>query len=235
MFPPGVTNQTVIVQALGDAYNEISESFAVDLSHAVNAAIAIPRGYGVILDDDPIPSLSIRSDTVAEGDEGAAPELVFQVNLSAASGQTVTVNYASVDGTALAGLDYIATSGTLTFPPGTKESFEKYLALKPDGSQAESAKGMLTSMDVQIATEYKNPAAAPKKGVIVDLSALKFLASIGIRALIVNAKAVEQRGGKMVLVVNGASTVMMSLDATGVNELMPVFTNAAEAEKAALD
>ena len=53
-----------------------------------------------------------------------------------------------------------------------------------------------------VAAKLGELAAAPKKGVIVDLSALKFLASIGIRALIVNAKAVEQRGGKMVLVVN---------------------------------
>jgi hypothetical protein len=38
----------------------------------------------------------------------------------------------------------------------------------------------------------------------------------------------------MVLVVAGGSSVVMSLEATGVNELIPVFRNAADAERAAL-
>ena len=85
-----------------------------------------------------------------------------------------------------------------------------------------------------VASQLVELTAAPKKGVVVDLYALKFLASIGIRALITSAKAVQQRGGKMVLVVNENSTVMMSLEATGVDELIPVFKNTADAEKAAL-
>jgi len=75
---------------------------------------------------------------------------------------------------------------------------------------------------------------APKKGVVVDLSSLRFLASIGIRALIASAKAVKERGGKMVLVVNEGSTVMMSLKATGIDQLVPVFGNSSAAEKAAV-
>ena len=85
-----------------------------------------------------------------------------------------------------------------------------------------------------VAAQLDALAAAPKKGVVVDLSALRFLASIGIRALIVTAKAVQKRGGKMVLVVNDGSTVRMSLEATGINDLIPVFGSAADAEKAAL-
>src|SRR6185312_7864853 len=75
-----------------------------------------------------------------------------------------------------------------------------------------------------VAAQLAQLTAAPKKGVVVDLSQLKFLASIGIRALIASAKEVQKRGGKMALVVNPASTVMMSLDATGVDQLIPVFT-----------
>ncbi len=85
-----------------------------------------------------------------------------------------------------------------------------------------------------VASKLAEFTAAPKKGVVVDLRTVKFLASIGIRALITSAKAVQQRGGKMVLVVDGSSSVIMSLEATGVDELIPVFKNAAEAEKAAL-
>ncbi len=85
-----------------------------------------------------------------------------------------------------------------------------------------------------VAAQLVELTAASKKGVVVDLCSVKFLASIGIRALITSAKAVQTRGGRMVLVVAGGSTVMMSLEATGVNELIPVFKNAADAERAAV-
>lgn len=85
-----------------------------------------------------------------------------------------------------------------------------------------------------VASQLVELTAAPKKGVVVDLSAIKFLASVGIGALIASAKAVQKRGGKMVLVVDDGSTVMMSLEATGVDQLIPVFKNAADAERAAV-
>jgi len=85
-----------------------------------------------------------------------------------------------------------------------------------------------------VASQLAELTAAPKKGVVVDLSAVKFLASIGIRALLISAKAVQQRGGKMVLVVSKGSTVVMSLEATGVDLLIPVFNNASDAERAAV-
>ncbi|MEO5694122.1 MAG: STAS domain-containing protein [Usitatibacter sp.] len=85
-----------------------------------------------------------------------------------------------------------------------------------------------------IASTLAELTAAPKKGVVVDLSALRFLASIGISALITSAKVVQQRGGKMVLVVNPGSSVAMSLDATGVDQLIPIFKSSAEAGKAAV-
>jgi anti-anti-sigma factor len=85
-----------------------------------------------------------------------------------------------------------------------------------------------------VAGELERLAAAPKKGVVVDLSSLKFLASLGIRALLISAKAVEERGGKMVLVVGTNSQVAMSLEATGVSELLPMFKTEGEAERAAV-
>jgi len=85
-----------------------------------------------------------------------------------------------------------------------------------------------------LASKLEELIATPKKGVVIDLTSVRFLASIGIRALIKSAKAVEQRGGKMVLVVDGGSTVMESLVATGVDQMIPVFRTTAEAEKAAL-
>lgn len=75
---------------------------------------------------------------------------------------------------------------------------------------------------------------APKSGVVIDLSAVRFLASVGIRVLIASAKAVQQRGGKLTLVAARGSSVSMSLEATGVDDLIPVFSDLADAEAAAL-
>ncbi|MFZ6820685.1 Calx-beta domain-containing protein, partial [Undibacterium sp. Ji22W] len=63
---------------------------------------------------DATPSLSINDVIVNE----AAGTATFTVTLSAASGQTVSVGYNTSNGTATAGSDYTATSGTLTFNPG---------------------------------------------------------------------------------------------------------------------
>jgi hypothetical protein len=43
----------------------------------------------------------------------------FEVTLSAASVQTVTVEYSTADGSALAPADYLSQTGTLVFPPGS--------------------------------------------------------------------------------------------------------------------
>ena len=64
-----------------------------------------------------VPSLNINNVTVNDGIAGATA--VFTVTLSQAATKTVTVNYATADGTAHAGTDYTAASGTLTFSPGT--------------------------------------------------------------------------------------------------------------------
>lgn len=85
-----------------------------------------------------------------------------------------------------------------------------------------------------IAARLTELTAAPKKSVVVDLTGLKFLASIGIGTLVSSAKAVKARGGKMVLVVDESSTVMMSLEATCIDQLIPVFKTSSDAERAAL-
>jgi Calx-beta domain/FG-GAP-like repeat len=63
------------------------------------------------------PQLQIRDVTVTEGNTGTVAA-VFTVTLSAASDQSVTVAYATGNGTATAGSDYQAASGTLTIPAG---------------------------------------------------------------------------------------------------------------------
>ena len=83
-----------------------------------------------------------------------------------------------------------------------------------------------------VASQLVELTAAPGTAVVIDLSAVNFLASIGIRALISSARAVQQHGGKMALVARKGSTVVMSLEATGVDQLIPVFNDTLDAEKA---
>lgn len=65
-----------------------------------------------------LPSLSIDDVTVTEGNDGTS-SATFTVTLSQVSTQTVTVNYATADGSATASDgDYDGQSGTLTFAPG---------------------------------------------------------------------------------------------------------------------
>jgi ELWxxDGT repeat protein len=63
------------------------------------------------------PALSIAGAHGTEGDASTAL-MHFNVSLSPAATQTVTVDYATSDGTAKAGDDYDAASGTITFAPG---------------------------------------------------------------------------------------------------------------------
>lgn len=85
-----------------------------------------------------------------------------------------------------------------------------------------------------IATKFATLAASAQRRVVVDLTNVSFLASIGIRALIANAKALQQRGGRMVLLVKDDDAVARSLEATGIESLLPMFTDPQEADRAAL-
>ncbi len=120
-FAPWVTTRTASVPILGDILDEPDETLLVSLSGAANATIADAQGQGTILDDDPTPLLSIEDATVTEGDAGTI-DAVFTVTLSAPSADPVTVSYATADDTALAGSDYTARSGILTFPAGSTAS-----------------------------------------------------------------------------------------------------------------
>ena len=116
-FSPGTTTRSINVTALGDLLDEANETFAVNLSNPVNAAIATAQGTGTIVDDDSPPSISIGDVSVTEGNT-ATKTASLNVTLSAAGGRTVTVNFATANGTATAGSDYLARTGTLTFAPG---------------------------------------------------------------------------------------------------------------------
>jgi probable HAF family extracellular repeat protein len=115
-FAPGQTSRTIAVPVLGDRDPEAYvETFHVVLSNPANAILADARGYGNISDDEP--HISGNSVTVLEGNSGTVTAIVT-LRLSNAYDQTVTVDYATADGTAIAGSDYVAMSGSMSFAPG---------------------------------------------------------------------------------------------------------------------
>jgi hypothetical protein len=122
-FAPGQTSQSFMVAILNDELDEPNETAEVTLSAPVNGALGVPASATLtITDDDPMPSIHFTQSAyeVSEGNTTAA----VSVTLSAASSFTVTVHYATSDGTATNGSDYIATNGVLSFDPGeTSQSF----------------------------------------------------------------------------------------------------------------
>ena len=119
-FQAGQQEKAITVPVTDDTRQEGNETFTVSLSLPQNATLLKGVGTAEIVDDDGdrqptgLPTLSIHGVTVTEGSGSA----VFRVGLSTQSGDVVTVVYATSDGTATAGLDYTATSATLTFEPG---------------------------------------------------------------------------------------------------------------------
>ncbi len=115
-FAPGETSKTVKVIFVGDAVAELNEPFFFDIKTPSNATIADGRGSTYIKNDDG-PGMSIANAvTVDEGNSGTKAQ-TFIVTLSAASPNTVTVNYTTANGTA-GPADYTVQSGVLTFAPG---------------------------------------------------------------------------------------------------------------------
>jgi chitinase len=116
-FAPGATSKTVSVTVNGDTLDEDDETFTVTLSTPINATIADGSGIGTITDDDASPELSIGDASATEGNVGTTT-LDFTVTLSAASGRSVTVHWATADDDAVSPSDYVAASGDLTFTAG---------------------------------------------------------------------------------------------------------------------
>ncbi len=125
-FAPGETSKTVSYRIDADDVDEFDETILLEAFSAQNAALAggVPelRVASWILDDDGAGSnlaLFMTAADVVEGDPDAEPGSVsFDLTLSRPAPQAFSANYATVDGTARAGMDYRTTTGTLEFARG---------------------------------------------------------------------------------------------------------------------
>ena len=135
-FAPGETAKSVYVDTNSDSTDEFDEPIILELYDPDNAvfgnnAVTL-REKTFVIDNDGSPDLALSvSDLVlVEGDSGR-PEAVFTVKLSRPQDENVTISYKTVDGTALAGDDYVAKTGKITFVRGQTEA-SVAVTLPPD-------------------------------------------------------------------------------------------------------
>ncbi len=162
-FGIGETSKTFMVSVAGDTNDDgASETVVVQLSNAATGTnIATATGTGTITDNDP--KFSIANANATEGDSGSV-NMTFTVSLSGAGASQYTVNYASSDGTATAGTDYTAVSGTLTFAAGTtSQTFT--VSVTGDANDEANETLTITLSDPSAGTAI---AAASATGTIID-------------------------------------------------------------------
>jgi hypothetical protein len=156
-FANGETRKTVTVNVNSDFLGEPDESFLLNLSNATGAVIADASGRAALLDDEP--RIHINSDVIfPEGNEKMT--LVLRADLTAASTQTITVNYATADATAVAKQDYAAVQGVLTFAPG--QTMHKIAIEFPKDKKVED---LIEYFTVELANASPN-AVILKRGIV---------------------------------------------------------------------
>ena len=123
IFAPGQRWKSFDVEILNDGFGGRTY-FTLALSNPVGAGLlpghrSTGRGTGYIVDE----STTFRSwpESARESGRGYASMMSFYVSLHRAKDdETYTIDYTTADGTATAGADYTAVSGTFTFAPGDK-------------------------------------------------------------------------------------------------------------------
>ena len=124
-FADGATTATFTVPILDDAVFEGDETFTVSLSNAAGGATLGPQidANILIVDNDPAPPAGSiqfeRADyDVSENDAAAT----IRVSRSGGTFGEVSVDYATSDGSATAGLDYTSSAGTISFTDGQTDA-----------------------------------------------------------------------------------------------------------------
>jgi anti-anti-sigma factor len=75
--------------------------------------------------------------------------------------------------------------------------------------------------------------AGSRRAVVIDLSAVEFMASLGLRGIVISAKSIVSKRGKIVL-LSPRPNVLEVIMITGIDELIPIYQDEAEAIAAVL-
>src|SRR4051812_34498744 len=166
-FAPLETEKEISVRILGDTVFEGDEHFKVELSGAADD----DDERVTIVDDDPAPAATITGTSAREND-GAAR---FVVSLTGATERPATVSYATTDGTATAGADYVAGTGQVSFAPGETSRTVAVKLLDDATNEPAEAFGVAPSSPphatpatasaaAPVSDDHPPPAAAPPFG-----------------------------------------------------------------------
>lgn len=116
-FGPAEIQKMISVNVLDDALVENPENFFVNLTGASGASVSgSPATITIADDDSPTASIGFSASSY-NVDEGAG-FVTLNVTRSGGRAFTATVNYQTTDGTAKAGVNYVASNGNVTFAPG---------------------------------------------------------------------------------------------------------------------
>jgi anti-anti-sigma factor len=83
----------------------------------------------------------------------------------------------------------------------------------------------------EVIEQFSGLLASARADVLVDLAGATLICSMGIRALIVNAKHMQRRGSRMALLLGEGTAVSTTLKSVGIDTLLPVYTSLADARK----
>jgi hypothetical protein len=145
VFGPGETQKFVTVTILDDNLIENAENFFVTLTSATNASITGSQATITIADDDSPTATIGFSASSYDVDEGAG-FITLTVTRSGGLGFAATVHYETSDDTAKAGVNYVASSGNLTFAPG-ETSKNINISISDEGSADSTLKFTVTLTD----------------------------------------------------------------------------------------
>lgn len=160
--PAGASSAAIPLTLVADGIDEQDETFTVTLAAPVFATLANAASTVTLADDDEA-RLVVSPASVREGTGGQPPVAAFLVGLTAPSDRPITASYASSSGSAVSGVDFAPTSGSITFAPGeTLKSFGVPIA--PDASDEPDETFGVTLSDAG-ATALQTPT---NTGTIVD-------------------------------------------------------------------
>jgi len=116
-FGAGETNKVILVPIINDTLAEGNESFTLALSNANGGATLSTNTIATLTIIDDESSISISNAVTSVSESGT--NVIVTLVRSGALLTSVSVDFATVNGTATAGSDYGATNGTLIFPTNT--------------------------------------------------------------------------------------------------------------------
>lgn len=205
-IPANASTANIPITINNDTVDEEDETFYVNLGTVTtnNASVTDAQSVVTILRDNAdLPVVSIANISVQEN----AGTARFTIKLSAPAVRTVTVFYSTADGAtspAVAGSDYTAVSGSVTFAAGN--TTDKYVDVPITyDSASESSENFVLNATVQNAT----PGSLQPTATIVNVAPLASTLSVQVREVTTNNPTNEIKPYTMIF-NSGASSIPLS-------------------------